>query len=48
MKLTEQTEKELTLLEEKIRFFKMINGLLAGGFFVGCALAIYKIVGLFF
>tara|TARA_R110002126_G_C10156139_1_gene472260 strand:+ start:190 stop:336 length:147 start_codon:yes stop_codon:yes gene_type:complete len=48
MKLNEQTEKELTLLEEKIRFFKMINGLLAGGFFVGCALAIYKIVGLFF
>jgi len=48
MKLTEQTEKELVLLEEKIRFYRMINGLLAGGFFVGCALAIYKIVGLFF
>jgi len=47
MKLTEQTEKELVLLEEKIRFYRMINGLLAGGFFVGCALAVYKIVGLF-
>ena len=47
MKLNEQTEKELTLVEEKIRFFRMVNGLLAGGFFIGCAIAIYKIVGLF-
>jgi hypothetical protein len=47
MKLNSTIEKEETLLEEQIRFFKMINGLLAGGFFVGCALAIYKIVGLF-
>jgi hypothetical protein len=47
MKLNEQIEKELTLTEEKIRFFRMVNGLLAGGFFIGCALAIYKIVGLF-
>jgi hypothetical protein len=48
MKLNEQTEKELTLVEEQIRFFRMVNGLLAGAFFVGCAIAVYKIVGLFF
>ena len=47
MKLNSTIEKEETLLEEKIRFFRMVNGLLAGGFFIGCALAIYKIVGLF-
>lgn len=47
MKLTEQTEKELVLVEEQIRFFRMINGLLAGAFFIGCALAVYKIVGIF-
>jgi hypothetical protein len=48
MKLNEQTEKELTLVEEQIRFFRMVNGLLAGAFFIGCAIAVYKIVGLFF
>lgn len=48
MKLAEQTEKELTLLEEKIRFYRMVNGILAGAFFVGCAFVIYKVVGLFF
>jgi hypothetical protein len=47
MKLNSTIEKEETLLEEKIRFFRMINGLLAGAFFVGCALAIYKVVGIF-
>ena len=47
MKLNSTIEKEETLLEEKIRFFRMINGLLAGAFFIGCALAIYKIVGIF-
>lgn len=47
MKLNSTIEKEETLLEEKIRFFRMINGLLAGAFFVGCALSIYKIVGIF-
>lgn len=47
MKLATHIEKEETLLEEKIRFFRMINGLLAGAFFIGCALTIYKIVGLF-
>ena len=47
MKLASMIEKEEVLVEEKIRFFRMINGLLAGGFFVGCAYAVYKIVGLF-
>jgi len=48
MKLAEHTEKELVLLEEQIRFYRMVNGLIAGAFFIGCALAVYKIVGLFF
>ena len=48
MKLNSMIEKEEMLVEERIRFFRMVNGLLAGGFFVGCAIAIYKIVGLFF
>jgi hypothetical protein len=48
MKLNSMIEKEETLLEEQIRFFRMVNGLLAGAFFTGCAFAIYKIVGLFF
>ena len=47
MKLNSMIEKEETLLEEQIRFFRMVNGLLAGAFFIGCAIAIYKIVGLF-
>ena len=45
MKLELQTEKELTLLEEKIRFFRMINGILAGGFFVSLAYIAYKVIG---
>ena len=36
------------LTEEKIRFFKMINGLIAGGFFVGLALLLYKIMKVLF
>ena len=48
MKLSTMIEKEETLVEEKIRFFRMVNGLLAGAFFIGCAIAIYKVVGLFF
>ena len=47
MKLDSTTEKELILLEEQIRFFRMVNGLLAGGFFISCAFIIYKIVGVF-
>ena len=40
MKLTTMIEKEETLVEEKIRFYRMVNGILAGGFFIGCAIAI--------
>lgn len=47
MKLASMIEKEETLVEEQIRFFRMINGLLAATFFISCALIIYKIVGLF-
>lgn len=47
MKLNTMIEKEEQLVEEKLRFFRMVNGLLAGAFFVGCAYAVFKIVGLF-
>ena len=48
MKLSTQTELEMKLLEQQIRFYLMVNGLLAVGFFIGIAIAIYKVVGLFF
>jgi hypothetical protein len=44
MKLSTQTELEMKLLEQQIRFYLMVNGLLAGGFFVGIALLLYKIM----
>jgi hypothetical protein len=47
MKLDSTILKEEQLLEEKLRFYRMVNGLIAGAFFVGCAIAVYKIVGLF-
>jgi hypothetical protein len=47
MKLSSMIEKEEQLVEEKLRFYRMVNGLLAGAFFLGCAYAVYKIVGLF-
>jgi hypothetical protein len=48
MKLTSMIEKEEQLVEEKLRFYRMVNGVIAGAFFIGCAIAVYKIVGLFF
>jgi hypothetical protein len=47
MKLDSTILKEEQLLEEKLRFYRMVNGLIAGAFFIGCAYAVYKIVGLF-
>jgi hypothetical protein len=47
MKLDSMIVKEEQLVEERLRFYRMVNGLLAGAFFVGCAYAVYKIVGLF-
>lgn len=44
MKLSTHVERELELVELQVRFFKMINGLLAGAILVGLALAVYKIV----
>lgn len=44
MKLATQTELEIKLLEQQVRFYNMVNGLLAGGFFVGLAFALYKIM----
>lgn len=35
---------EERLLEQKVRFYLMINGIIAGAFFVGCALLLYKIM----
>ena len=47
MKLTSTIEKEQQLLDLKIRFFNLVNGLLGGIFLVGSAIAVYKIVGIF-
>jgi len=47
MKLDSMMLKEEQLLEERLRFYRMVNGVIAGAFFVGCALLVYKIVGLF-
>ena len=44
MKLSTQTELEMKLLEQQVRFYNMINGLIAGAFFVGIALLLYKIM----
>jgi hypothetical protein len=48
MKLTEHAELEVKLLEQKIRFYLMVNGLIAGGFFVGIAFTLYKIMKVIF
>jgi hypothetical protein len=48
MKLTEQSELEIKLLEQQIRFFNMVNGIIAGGFFVGIAYTIYKVMKVIF
>jgi hypothetical protein len=39
---------EERLLEQKIRFYLMLNGLIAAGFFIGCALFLYKIMKVLF
>jgi hypothetical protein len=44
MKLSTQTELEVKLLEQQIRFYNMVNGIIAGGFFVGIAIVLYKIM----
>jgi hypothetical protein len=35
---------EEKLLEQKVRFYLMINGIIAGSFFVAIALLLYKIM----
>ena len=35
---------EEKLLEQKIRFYLMVNGLIAGAFFVGIAMLLYKVM----
>lgn len=47
MKLELQAQKELALLEEKIRFFRLVNGVVSLTFFTGCAYVIYLAVGVF-
>jgi hypothetical protein len=44
MKLSTQTELEMKLLEQQIRFYLMVNGLIAGAFFVGIALFLYRVM----
>jgi len=48
MKLSTQTELEMKLLEQQIRFYLMVNGLLAGGFFVGIAFTLYRVMKVIF
>lgn len=44
MKLAEQQELEVKLLEQQIRFYLIVNGLLGGAMFVGLGLALYKVM----
>ena len=44
MKLSTQTELEVKLLEQQIRFYLMVNGILGGAMFIGLGLAIYKVI----
>lgn len=39
---------EEKLLEQKLRFYLMVNGLIATGFFLGCAYALYKVMKVIF
>lgn len=48
MKLATQTELEIKLLEQQIRFFNMVNGILAGAFFIGIAYALYRLMKVIF
>lgn len=44
MKLTEHQELEVKLLEQQIRFYNMVNGIIAGAFFLGVIYALYKVM----
>jgi len=44
MKLATQTELEMKLLEQQVRFFNMVNGILGASMFIGIALLLYKIM----
>ena len=44
MKLSTQTELEMKLLEQQVRFFNMVNGIIAGAFFVGIAMLLYRVM----
>ena len=44
MKLSTQTELEMKLLEQQVRFYNMLNGIVAGSLFIGIAFVIYRIM----
>lgn len=44
MKLSEQTDLEIKLLEQQIRFYLIVNGILGAAMFVGLGLLVYKIM----
>ena len=48
MKLSTQIELEMKLLEQQVRFFNMVNGILAGAFFIGIAYALYRLMKVIF
>ena len=39
---------EEKLLEQKIRFYLMLNGIIAIGFFATCAIVLYKVMKVLF
>jgi len=44
MKLSTQTELEMKLLEQQIRFYLIVNGILGASMFIGIAMLLYKIM----
>jgi hypothetical protein len=44
MKLSTQSELEVKLLEQQIRFYLIVNGILGASMFIGIAMLLYKIM----
>jgi len=44
MKLSTQIELEMKLLEQQVRFYLIVNGILGASMFIGIAMLLYKIM----
>ena len=44
MKLATQTELEIKLLEQQVRFYLIVNGILGASMFIGIGMLLYKIM----